>query len=188
MNRSQILLEDCYVLSIYNLKREGLLRGVSSTTITWEHGFSGNPYPVGLVVDVTGQPYVRLIHEDGNWIPLEYHVNLTETPCTLGGFRYYFICPLVSDNKSCGRRVAKLYLPNGAEYFGCRHCYGLSYKNRNEPKFTGHTEINNPAEAERYIRQLRDQIAQQTCIGRSPKTNKWEVLTLSESVGRKRHA
>jgi len=27
----------------------------------------------------------------------------------------------------CGRRVAKLYLPRGARYFGCRHCYDLTY-------------------------------------------------------------
>lgn len=27
----------------------------------------------------------------------------------------------------CGRRVRKLYLPPGGRYFGCRHCYRLTY-------------------------------------------------------------
>jgi len=54
---------------------------------------------------------------------LEYKVDITTTPCHLGGVRYWFICPLWN----CGRRVGKLYLPSGAKYFGCRHCYDLTY-------------------------------------------------------------
>jgi hypothetical protein len=27
----------------------------------------------------------------------------------------------------CGRRVGKLYLPPCGRYFGCRHCYRLTY-------------------------------------------------------------
>jgi hypothetical protein len=42
--------------------------------------------------------------------------------------RYWFICPL----KVCGRMTAKLYLPNGASYFGCRKCYNLTYESCNE--------------------------------------------------------
>jgi hypothetical protein len=32
----------------------------------------------------------------------------------------------------CGRRVGKLYLPPGGKYFGCRHCYNLTYTSSNE--------------------------------------------------------
>jgi hypothetical protein len=28
----------------------------------------------------------------------------------------------------CGRRVSALYLPPGAKWFGCRHCYELTYE------------------------------------------------------------
>ncbi len=64
-----------------------------------------------------------------NGVPLKYPVSLTTTNQPKGGLRYWFICPL----QGCGgRRTAKLYLPNGAKYFGCRKCYNLTYKSSNE--------------------------------------------------------
>jgi hypothetical protein len=45
---------------------------------------------------------------------------------------FYFICPLVVNGRACRRRVAKLYLPPGGEYFGCRHCYNLTYESCKE--------------------------------------------------------
>jgi hypothetical protein len=59
---------------------------------------------------------------------LYYPVSLTTTNQPKGGLRYWFICPL----QNCGRRTAKLYLPNGAKYFGCRKCYNLTYSSCNE--------------------------------------------------------
>jgi hypothetical protein len=38
----------------------------------------------------------------------------------------------VASDRPCGRRVGKLYLPPGASYFGCRHCYELTYKSCQE--------------------------------------------------------
>ena len=35
-------------------------------------------------------------------------------------------------NGHCNRRVAKLYLPPGGRYFGCRLCHGLTYKSAQE--------------------------------------------------------
>ena len=40
----------------------------------------------------------------------DYKVQLTTTPCNLGGVRYWFICPLSKNGVYCGRRVAKLYV------------------------------------------------------------------------------
>jgi hypothetical protein len=31
------------------------------------------------------------------------------------------------EDRPSGRRVGKLYLPPSARYFGCRHCYDLTY-------------------------------------------------------------
>jgi|WetSurMetagenome_2_1015567.scaffolds.fasta_scaffold06003_2 hypothetical protein len=58
----------------------------------------------------------------------KYPVTLVTTPQPKGGLRYWFKCPL----QGCGRRTAKLYLPNGALYFGCRQCYNLTYESCNE--------------------------------------------------------
>jgi len=60
-----------------------------------------------------------------------YVVNLTKAGRKYGGFTYYFQCPLGHDGSPCHRDVSMLYLPPGATYFGCRHCYNLSYACRN---------------------------------------------------------
>src|SRR5581483_1745659 len=58
---------------------------------------------------------------------LAYAVPLATTRPPRGGPRWWFRCPLAVDGQRCGRRVRKLYLPPGGRYFGCRHCYGLTY-------------------------------------------------------------
>ncbi len=49
-----------------------------------------------------------------------------------GGVRWWFICPLIKNSTPCRRRVGKLYIPPRYKYFGCRHCYELSYRSRQE--------------------------------------------------------
>ena len=74
-------------------------------------------------------------------------------------------CPLTVDGIPCGRRVGTLYLPSGMSYFGCRHCYNLSYKSRNKAK---HGPLSNfsrlMAIEERYI-DLHGQIKRWTYRG-----------------------
>lgn len=68
---------------------------------------------------------------------LDYKVLLEITRPRLGGLRWWFICPLCANGRTCGRRVGKLYLPPGGKYFGCRHCYDLTYKSSQ----TSHSRI-----------------------------------------------
>lgn len=51
--------------------------------------------------------------------PLE--VRFTSSVPHFGGQRYWFLCP------SCGKQVGKLYQPNLANKFECRHCHCLTY-------------------------------------------------------------
>jgi hypothetical protein len=51
----------------------------------------------------------------------DYIVDMTATPCHFGGQRWWFLCPVD------GRRVAKLYLPNGAHRFASREAQRLGY-------------------------------------------------------------
>jgi hypothetical protein len=55
--------------------------------------------------------------------PQHYTVALVATPCRFGGVRWWWLCP------ATGRRVAKLYLPDGAARFLSRGpgCHGLAY-------------------------------------------------------------
>ena len=62
---------------------------------------------------------------------LDYKVRLVATPCYYGGHRYWFLCPLVVNGKACNRRVGVLYLGDG-KYFGCRHCFNLTYECQKE--------------------------------------------------------
>ena len=80
---------------------------------------------------------VRLIYtltdkRTGEKVDLDYRVYLETTPLPWGGVRYWFSCPLVTNGLRCTRRVGCLYLPPGGRYFGCRHCYNLTYTSSQE--------------------------------------------------------
>jgi hypothetical protein len=80
--------------------------------------------------------YIRFQYTWTDWQTKEktnfdYKTRLVFTPCHFGGRRWWFICPLVKDGRACNRRVGVLYLAGG-KYFGCRHCYNLTYKSSKE--------------------------------------------------------
>ena len=58
-------------------------------------------------------------------------INFVSTPCFYGGHRWWFRCPVSVRDNVCTRRVGVLYLGEG-EYFGCRHCYNLTYSSSKE--------------------------------------------------------
>jgi hypothetical protein len=59
---------------------------------------------------------------------IEEHIQVVTTRPYFGGLRWWFVCPLIVNGRVCQRRVRKLYLPRGGRYFGCRHCYHLTYE------------------------------------------------------------
>ncbi len=128
--------DDLRRLSVGDLKRAGMLCGFyRGGSLTWENGFTGTKNSVGITVSYWDDtPCLTLNYTitraSGEKKDINYRVNLTTTACYFGGKRYWFICPLTSNGKYCGRRVSKLYL--GEDYFGCRHCYNLTYNSRNE--------------------------------------------------------
>ncbi len=79
------------------------------------------------------QNYIRLIYTQTNLDSkkkkdFDCKIPLTTTPCYFGGKRYWFICSLYKNGQYCGRRVGTLY--KGGDYFGCRHCYNLTYESK----------------------------------------------------------
>ena len=76
-------------------------------------------------------PYLKPSYKTGD-NSYTYQIFLTDTTPNYGGRRWWFICPLSRNEKPCGRRVGKLYLPNGSVYFGCRHCHNLTYQSTRE--------------------------------------------------------
>lgn len=132
------------------LKKEGFLAGWRSSTMKWsrngeERGSIG--IEVSLVGDLrgyylgkpSGEPNMRLYYTQTDRTTEEkkdfdYKVPLTTTPCHFGGKRYWFICSLSVSGRYCGRRVGVLY--KDGDYFGCRHCYNLTYNSRNLSGFS----------------------------------------------------
>lgn len=76
---------------------------------------------------------------------MAYRVDLDRTSCNFGGFRYWFICPLIRKDIPCRNRVGKLYLPPGGKYFGCRQCYNLTYTSQKKHDKTADFYRKNPA-------------------------------------------
>lgn len=116
------------------LKKYGYLQGWKSGGIKWKHGWSGNESSIGIEGNTLGdEKYVRFFYtitrQSGEKKQMDYKISLTTTPCNYGGQRYWFICPLSVNGKYCGRRVGTLY--GGGDYYGCRHCYDLTYNSRN---------------------------------------------------------
>ena len=149
--------ESCDV-TICNLRKQGMLSGHASGTISWKSSMTGKETAVRLTIDITDEPYARFEYtvtdREGNQTDYDYKVSLTTTPCNFGGVRYWFACP------SCCRRVVILYLAPGSVRFMCRHCNNLSYRSRNRCPIEsfGHTS--------RQIDKLRSEIKRWTWRGR----------------------
>ncbi len=105
--------------------------GFNNTTVNWSKG-SNQTGSIGMMFSmVAGDEYCRFNYTitdrfSGSEKDLNYNVRLVSTTCYFGGHRWWFLCPLVVKGELCGRRVGVLYL-GGGEYFGCRHCYDLTY-------------------------------------------------------------
>jgi len=131
------IVEECKSLSTKFLNKHHYFDGgVRWGGCTWNRRGeqTGN---IGFMVStVEGDEYIRFQYTQTNRdtdekADLDYKVQLAWTPCHFGGRRWWFICPLVVNGCVCNRRVGALYLGNG-KYFGCRHCYNLTYESSKE--------------------------------------------------------
>ncbi len=176
-------VEQATQLSIFKLKEFGLLRGYAATTLTWTFRLSGKQNSIGIVVDTeelhAKVNYTITDRSTGEKTDYDYKISLTTTPCNFGGVRFWFICPLIANGMYCGRRVGTLYLASGGNYFGCRHCYNLSYESRNESRLGRFGSIGYPLVAERKIEELYSQIKRWTWRGRP--TKKFRKLMLMQN-------
>lgn len=118
------------------LKKHGYLSWWSRSDITWTNKWADTKSSVTIESTIRPpDPHVRFIYtqtdrDTGEQQHFDYKVRLATTPCHYGGKRYWFICSLSVNGKYCGRRVGVLY--KGGDYFGCRHCYNLTYDSKNE--------------------------------------------------------
>jgi hypothetical protein len=128
----KLTVEQCQVLDVADFaptqwSGDGLWR---SGTVTWPRR---TPHVVNSV-----EYRLNIAGGSRSWLELSYSLPGTEERTTnrtrmittiphFGGYRWWFVCPLSVNQQLCGKRVRKLYFPPGGQYFGCRHCYNLTY-------------------------------------------------------------
>jgi hypothetical protein len=114
-------------LSAATLMRDKVLRpGLSSkSSLSWTNNTS-----IGFDVNLGTESGTARLHYTclNSGESVDYLVRLTTTPLAWGGRRWWFLCPLSVNGRSCGRRAGNLYSPPGARYFGCRRCHDLTYR------------------------------------------------------------
>lgn len=121
------VVEDCLSISITDLCHDGILK---QTVGRWV--WRGRGSSIGFAVNAQGgNPSLRLQYTHFG-APIDETIRMVMTRPNWGGVRWFFLCPLSVNGQPCRRRVGKLYLPPGGNLFGCRHCYDLSYRTRQE--------------------------------------------------------
>lgn len=120
--------DDYCKLDIRYLRRKGLLTPGLGYSIQWKR----NDVTIGDIKLKINQDNLNLDYwqktRNNEWINKCHTVNLVWTPCTYGGSRAWFLCPIVN----CRRRVAILYI---GEISACRHCHQLVYTSQRETDF-----------------------------------------------------
>ncbi len=134
--RRKTSVEDCLFLDINKLRRAGF----SPAPVFAK---SANVFRKKKVVSIASKlvddrddnPLLGIgyiIEHEGKKEKIFQMILLQSTLLCSGGERWWFTCPLTIGDVPCDRRVGKLWLPPGAIYFGCRHCYGLTYRSCQE--------------------------------------------------------
>jgi len=179
-------VEDCRIVSISFLKKQGYFSEpcCMSGTIFWKNSLGERTGSIGITVSTLDDigHYVRFYYtvtnrSSGEKTEYDYKIQLTTTPCNFGGVRYWFICPLSKNGVYCGRRVAKLYKAPGGNYFGCRHCYNLSYESRNESCLGRIGQLGYLLKVEKQYEELYKKVKRWTYRGRPTKrARKLQIL------------
>jgi hypothetical protein len=99
-------------------------RGEPSGDILYTVEAHGETYRVWLRNTLTAR--------DGTKTPYDYPVGVVKVRTAAGVVQHLWRCPLTVNGLRCGRLVRYLCSPPGAVYFGCRTCYRLTYRSRQE--------------------------------------------------------
>ena len=140
MNNKKTTVEECKALPISLFKKaiNNVIENSGSWmgTVSWSCG--GEPAGrIGyLAYSENNYPKIKLQYKfTESGLEMDYPIPLTNTVLSWGVKRWWFICPLIKNGIPCNHRIGKLYLPPGYEYFGCRHCYDLTYASCQEAHF-----------------------------------------------------
>jgi hypothetical protein len=126
-------VEECRALDLRELARKGAFVPWYCGSLSWFRG-EQEMGSIGYQVVPTEGGEKLLLVLSYRWSSDEKESQSIKVPIFLettrphfGGLRWWGRCPLEVGGVPCRRRVAKLYLPPGSRYFGCRQCHQLTY-------------------------------------------------------------
>ncbi|MFC1458774.1 hypothetical protein ACETIH_19160 [Microvirga arabica] len=128
-------VEDSLVLDLNKLIRDQMFRPQCALrgSMAWRGFYSGDVTAcIGYEAHMGDESgcarltYTITSRSSGEKRHHDYWIELVATPQPFGGKRWWWICP------TSGRRVAKLYKPDGAETFASRQAYRLTYQSQKE--------------------------------------------------------
>ena len=151
--------------------------GEKTGSITVEYNVDRTEYYLRFI-------YTQTNNDTGEKKDFNYKVSLATTPCHYGGVRYWFICPLTVNGKPCNRRVGVLY-KNG-DYFGCRHCYNLTYSSRNKNRRFRYNPMFNVLDYSQKIEELEAKSKRRFYAGRLTKTSQ-KIVKLRKKISNLSH-
>jgi len=142
-------IDDCAALDLASLKKWGYF---SHGQGCWgkEHWKQGGKTVLVVAIELQATSASHRVmrlryrirpHRSPEPVNCDYSVGLTATPCNYGGQRWWFQCPL----QGCHTRCRVLYLPPGAQYFGCRKCHRLAYSSSQRSGSTMYEFLERPA-------------------------------------------
>lgn len=137
----------------------------------------GDDASIHIIISIYGEQYARLMYQKpdsmtGEKRNFDYKVPLVATRCHLGGFRFWFKCPLLRKGVVCNRRVGVLYLDGN--YFGCRQCHNLAYRSQHENRRSIFGQFFGSYDIEEKAEQLENEAKRFTYRGKP--TKKWRKI------------
>lgn len=132
-NRKAPIVEDCRVLDLIEPLGEILRHEEFSGELDlWQDGCDSGSVSYELRQE-SRSLYLILSYAIGfHAQKIELPIKLAVTRPNFGGVRWWGRCPLDRGYGPCNRVVGRLYLPLYERYFGCRQCYGLTYRSAQE--------------------------------------------------------
>lgn len=176
----------CKKIEIWWLLRDVEKRGgYKYTTVSW--GENGSRGSISVEVSLgSNEKYARFIYTQtdsstGEKKDFDYKVPIVETPCYFGGNRHWFQCTLWKSGTYCGRRVGVLY--KDGNWFGCRHCYELTYSSRKTNRGFKYQPVFRILDLEAKIEKLEEKAKRYTYAGKPTKLRQ-KIQRLDEAIGR----
>lgn len=126
------VVEDCRCLDINRMVKQGCIQPAShrSSSWVWTNAQTGEKVSSISYTSNTLDPHNMYLNVSYTTVSTDekhdYNIRIERTLLHYGGHRYWFICPYTR------RRVSKLYGAHGADKYGSRHAFNLSYASQSE--------------------------------------------------------